>query len=79
MTSIERIQAVLNGAVPDRLPVVPQCFRFAAACAGSQIGQINRSPKELAESHRICQEKYGYDGCVIDIDDATLAEACEPG
>ncbi len=76
MTSIERIQAVLNGAVPDRLPVVPQCFRFAAACAGSQIGQINRSPKELAESHRICQEKYGYDGCVIDIDDATLAEAC---
>lgn len=30
----------------------------------------------MAESHLLCQEKYGYDGCVIGLDDATLAEAC---
>lgn len=76
MTSLERVQAVLHGQVPDRLPVIPQSFMFSAHTAGYSIGQINRSPRLMAESHRICQEKYGYDGCVIDVDDATLAEAC---
>lgn len=76
MTSLERVQAVLNGQVPDRLPVIPQSFMFSAKTAGYHIGEINRSPAKMAESHRISQEKYGYDGCVIDVDDATLAEAC---
>jgi len=76
MTSLERVQAVLRGEIPDRLPVIPQGFMFSARTAGYHIGQINRSPEKMAESHRICQEKYGYDGCIIDVDDATLAEAC---
>lgn len=76
MTSLERVETVLKGGVPDRLPVVPQAFLFSAETAGYKIGQINRSPQKMAESHRICQEKYGFDGCVIDVDDATLAEAC---
>lgn len=29
----------------------------------------------MAEAHIVSQEKYGYDGCVIDFDDATIAEA----
>lgn len=76
MTSIERINAVLHGEMPDMLPVVPQSFIFSAAAAGYSIGQINRKPALMAKSHIICQEKYGYDGCVIDVDDASLAEAC---
>lgn len=76
MTSLERVQAVLKGEIPDRLPVIPQSFMFAARTAGYHIGQINRSPAKMAEAHRISQEKYGYDGCIIDVDDATLAEAC---
>ncbi|MBR3304494.1 MAG: uroporphyrinogen decarboxylase family protein [Christensenellaceae bacterium] len=76
MTGIERIDAVLRGETPDYLPVVPQSFMFAAQSIGTRIGLISRSPAELARSHISCQEKYGYDGCVIDIDDASLAEAC---
>ena len=76
MNHLERVQAVLRGETPDRIPVIPQCFMFSAKTAGYTIGQINRSPRLMAESHRICQEKFGYDGCVIDVDDATLAEAC---
>lgn len=76
MTSLERVQTVFNGEVPDRIPVIPQGFMFSAHTAGYNIGKINRNPRLMAESHRICQEKYGYDGCVIDVDDATLAEAC---
>ncbi len=76
MTSLERVQAVLRGEMPDRLPVVPQAFMFCAHAIGYNIGEINRNPAKLAESHIFSQEKYGYDGCVIDVDDATLAEAC---
>ena len=75
-TSLERVQAVLQGNIPDRLPVIPQGFMFSMRTAGYEIGQVNRSPAKMAEAHRISQEKYGYDGCVIDVDDATLAEAC---
>ena len=76
MTSLERVQAVFRGEVPDRLPVIPQGFMFSMRTAGYSIGQVNRSPAKMAEAHRISQEKYGYDGCVVDVDDATLAEAC---
>ena len=76
MTHLERVQAVLQGRTPDRVPVIPQCFMFSAQEYGYRIGQINRNPRLLAEAQAACQEKYGYDGCVIDIDDASLAEAC---
>ena len=72
MTHLERVQAVLQGRTPDRVPVIPQCFMFSAQEYGYNIGQINRNPRLLAEAHAFCQEKYGYDGCVIDIDDASL-------
>lgn len=76
MTSLQRVQAVLAGEMPDRLPVIPQGFLFSMRTAGYDIGQVNRSPAKMAQAHRISQEKYGYDGCVVDVDDATLAEAC---
>lgn len=76
MTHLERVQAVLQGRQPDRVPVIPQSFMFSAQEYGYNIGQINRNPRLMAEAHAFCQEKYGYDGCVIDFDDASLAEAC---
>jgi len=76
MTSKERCFSVLNREIPDRVPVVPQSFMFSIMDAGLRIGDINRNGKRMAETHIRCQEKYGYDGCVIDFDDASLAEAC---
>ncbi len=76
MNGKERCFSVLAGGTPDRVPVVPQAFLFACESSGFKIGRINRSGRLMSESHRICHEKYGYDGCVIDMDDATLAEAC---
>ncbi|MDC7226738.1 MAG: uroporphyrinogen decarboxylase family protein [Spirochaetales bacterium] len=76
MTGLERCKTVLDGDLADFVPVVPQTFMFAAETAGFKIGDIARDGRKMAESHVISQEKYGYDGCVIDIDDATLAEAC---
>ncbi|MDR0814700.1 MAG: uroporphyrinogen decarboxylase family protein [Bacteroidales bacterium] len=76
MNSLERCLAVLNGQPFDTLPVVPQSFMYAIETAGFKIGDINKNGKKMAEAHRISQEKYGYDGCIIDFDDASIAEAC---
>lgn len=75
MTSLERCMAVLDERMPDTLPVVPQSFMFAVETAGYKIGEVNRNGRKMAEAHIVSQEKYGYDGCVIDFDDATIAEA----
>ena len=75
MTSLERCLTVLNGELPDMLPVIPQCFMLAVETAGFRIGDVNRNGKLMAKAHVISQEKYGYDGCVIDFDDASIAEA----
>jgi MtaA/CmuA family methyltransferase len=60
----------------DRVPVVPQTFMFAAETAGIKVGEFAHSAAKMVEAQLVSQAKYGYDGCVIDFDDATLAEAC---
>lgn len=75
MNSLQRCMAVLNGEIPDRLPIVPQSFMFAVETAGMKIGDVSKNGRKMAQAHIISQEKYGYDGCVIDFDDATIAEA----
>ncbi len=76
MNSKDRCMAVLNGQPFDRIPVVPQSFMYAVESAGMKIGDVNKNGKKMAEAHMICCEKYGYDGIIIDFDDASLAEAC---
>ena len=76
MTSLERCMTTLRHEIPDRVPVVPQSFMVACETAGYKIGDLSKNGRLMAETHIVCQEKYGYDGCVIDIDDATIAEAC---
>jgi len=76
MTGLERCLTVLNGGVADRIPVVPQTFMFAAETAGFKVGELAHSAAKMVEAQVVSQAKYGYDGCVIDFDDASLAEAC---
>ncbi|OAM88895.1 uroporphyrinogen decarboxylase family protein [Termitidicoccus mucosus] len=75
MTSLERCLAVLDGRMPDTLPVVPQSFMYAVETAGFKMSDVSRNGRKMAAAHRISQEKHGYDGCVIDFDDAAIAEA----
>ncbi|MDR2673441.1 MAG: hypothetical protein LBC18_00845 [Opitutaceae bacterium] len=75
MTSLERCLAVLNGEIPDTLPIVPQSFMYAVETAGFKMADVSRNGRKMAAAHRISQEKHGYDGCVIDFDDAAIAEA----
>jgi len=75
MTGLQRCQAVLAGKVADRVPVVPQSFLFALECAGTKMSEVIRNPCKMAEALAFGQAQYGYDGCVMDFDTATMAEA----
>jgi MtaA/CmuA family methyltransferase len=66
----------LAGGIPDRVPVVPQAFLFSVESAGLKMSDVVRSPERMARALAECRERYSYDGCIIDFDDATLAEAC---
>ena len=76
MTGLQRCQAVLAGELADRVPVVPQSFMFAAETAGIKVGDLAHNAALMVKAQMASQAKYGYDGCVIDFDDAALAEAC---
>lgn len=76
MNSLQRCRAVLNGELPDRIPVIPQSFMYAVEQAGYPIRRVQHDGRLMAECHLSCWEKFGYDGIIIDFDDATLAEAC---
>jgi uroporphyrinogen decarboxylase len=76
MSPLERCLTVLRGGIADRVPVVPQTFLFSMETAGIKIGDAVRNACKMVEAQVVSQAKYGYDGCAIDFDDATLAEAC---
>jgi uroporphyrinogen decarboxylase len=76
MNHKERCLAVINGRKPDRVPVIPQSFLFGIEHAGFKMKDVVFDGRKMARAHAICQDTFGYDGCVIDFDDATIAEAC---
>jgi uroporphyrinogen decarboxylase len=41
MNSLQRCRAVLNGELPDRVPVIPQSFMYAVEQAGYAISRFS--------------------------------------
>lgn len=76
MTPKQLVMTTLDGGRTDRVPVVPQAFLFAIESAGLKMADVVRSPERMARALADCRERYDYDGCIIDFDDAALAEAC---
>ena len=75
MTGLKKCMSVLEGKKNKEIPVVPQAFLFALEMIGYQMKGVVFSPENMAKAHQICQQKFGYDGCIIDFDDATITEA----
>jgi len=75
MTSLERVQCVLNSEVPDRVPISILSFQNAARFAGMRVGACCRSGERMAEAQTAYWEEYRHD--VIDIENgiAAMAEA----
>lgn len=74
MNGYKRIIAALSGEKPDKIPVMLHNFMMAAREHGVTLEQYRNSPKVIAESFISATEKYQYDGILIDIHTATLAD-----
>ncbi len=75
MNGYERIQAVLNGKKPDKVPMMLHCFMAAAQEKGFSMGQYRNSAQNVADAHLAFAEKYGMDGILMDIDTCIEADA----
>lgn len=75
MNSLQRVQAVLQGEIPDRVPVCLHNFMMAAREAAIGMERYRTDPEAIARAHLMAVEKYKYDCILIDTDTTMLAEA----
>ena len=75
VTSLQRVQAVLAGRMPDRVPVCLHNFLMAAREANVPLKDYLEKPEVAARVHLNAVEKYGYDCILVDFDTTLLAEA----
>jgi MtaA/CmuA family methyltransferase len=75
MNSLQRVQTVLAGGIPDRVPVCLHNFMLAAHEAGVRMEDYRVNPEAIARVHLQAAEKYGHDCIMVDTDTTMLAEA----
>jgi len=75
VNSLQRVQAVLAGQIPDQVPVL--IFNFITACreAGIPMSAYRTDAKAIVRAHLEALEKYQYDCVILDTDTTMLAEA----
>ncbi|MCS7048117.1 MAG: uroporphyrinogen decarboxylase family protein [Verrucomicrobiae bacterium] len=85
MNAVQRVEAVLAGRIPDRVPVCLHNFLMAAEEAGVPLEDYSEKPEAAARAHLDAVERYRHDCILIDLDTTMLAEAmgaqrdCTPG
>ena len=76
MTSRERVFAMLEGRVVDRLPCMPITMMFAADCLGVKYGQYARDHRILVEGQVQTAELFEFDHVSAISDPAREAADC---
>jgi MtaA/CmuA family methyltransferase len=61
MTSLERVAAVLDHQVPDRVPVALHNFLMASAMTGAGFDEVFRNGEALAEAELRAWHDFGHD------------------
>ena len=74
MTELERCLAVLNGQLPDCVPVVPENYLFSIRHCGCRMKEVVRNGHLLADCLIKTCDDFGYDGVTVDLDTAVSAE-----
>ena len=75
MNGYQRIEAAFAGRRPDRTPIMLHNFMPAAREMGVSMAEFRSDPKVIAEAFWRSVETYGFDGILVDVDTAVLAEA----
>lgn len=75
MNALQRVETVLRGKTPDRVPVCLHNFWLAAKEVGVPLEKYLTQPETAARAHLCAVEKYGHDCILVDLDTTMLAEA----
>jgi MtaA/CmuA family methyltransferase len=76
LTSFERVQTVLSGGIPDRVPVGLHNFLMAAQAAGLPFAEYFQNGEAMAEGHIAAWRQYGHDLVILENGTVALAQAC---
>ena len=68
MTSRERMETVLRGGRPDRIPFVPSIYEHGAALIGASPSEASRDPDLMARAAIESYRCYGHDLVTVGID-----------
>lgn len=85
MNALQRTLAVIEGKLPDRVPVCLHNFLLACKEAGVAMEKYRTEPEAIAKAHLDALDRYSHDCILIDLDTTMLAEAmgakseCAPG
>ena len=61
MTSVERVETVLQGKIPDRVPVDLHNFMMTAFASGMLFPDYFRNGEAMAEGQIKAWREYGHD------------------
>jgi uroporphyrinogen decarboxylase len=61
MTSTERLDTLLNGRTPDRVPFFTFALGFCARNTGYPVQTIYRDPEKSFQAQLLTKKQYGYD------------------
>lgn len=75
MNSKQRVDAVIRGEMPDRVPVCLHNFLPAVEEAGMRLEDYLTDPDCAAKAHLQAVETYGHDCIFIDLDTTMLRRA----
>lgn len=79
MTAVERVETVLRGGLPDRVPVDLHNFMMTAHASGRPFPEFYQSGEAMAEGQLKAWREYGHDVLLLENGTAALAEACGCG
>lgn len=76
MGSVERVEAVLRGEIPDRVPVDLHNFLMAAQLSGLPFSEFLQNGEVMAEAQLALWREFGHDVLILENGTTALAEAC---
>ncbi|RME43043.1 MAG: hypothetical protein D6791_16415 [Chloroflexi bacterium] len=79
MNSVERTLTVLDGGIPDRVPVDLHNFMMTAQASGMDFGEYFQKGEAMAAGQIAAWQEFGHDVVLLENGTAALAEACGCG
>ena len=79
MTATERVETVLAGGIPDRVPVDLHDFMVSAHASDMTFPDYFQDGEAMAEGHIAAWREFGHDVLLVESGTASLAQACGSG